>query len=636
MSVDSARSRVVYARDCSVKILDHDEAQTFVEENHSQGKSRGNQKIISLGLSVGNEVVGVAQFCTPRTARKKREYTTELLRLCFLKDTRVTGGASKLVKNYIKMFSPSDFFTYQDTTGEVTNVYETCGMQFVRQEPKKQYLVSPGKTLSSAERKDKEVFTLESVARLGPDNLLGTDLGEVFHPDGSRKTNIELFTEELGWGLEDTSGDRLYEWVNPDYTFYTYKITAAGSEKYYYGVSHVKKASASVEDCLDDGYFGSGGRTGNNNKFVNWKKKHSDSLQKEVLQTFPRKSSAYAHEKKLVRDLWKEDPNCLNSRGGGVVTGFNLGQSARYSTANCEIHGESTHSGKSCVACLNSSNISVKSCSIHGEVKHVGDKCCKCRSAKSLRQDSCLIHGDTMHRGDSCLSCVNEETKTVGNCPIHGEVTFQGKTCSTCNRERTISVRECEVHGVTKHFGETCCKCVSAKTFTVKTCPKHGETKHSGGSCIACRESIYKSGNCEIHGLVTFKGNSCVPCSNPTVSMKECQVHGVTKHLGEKCYRCRRSVFELKDCPVHGNTKFQGSLCVKCRSQVKIKDKDCQECGLVFTPTNNRQKLCKRDHYRNCQVCEKPYLWNPKKKACSISCGLTLSQLQRTAESSAL
>lgn len=136
----------------------------------------------------------------------KRVYTTELYRMAFEKEMRIVGGASKLLSFYRKTFRPADIFTYQDTTGEGTRVYEHCGFTLVRQDKKKQYLVAPGKTLETASRK--EALGMAYATRYGPDRILGTKLGEVLRADGSRKSNKEIFIEDLGWHIEETTGDR--------------------------------------------------------------------------------------------------------------------------------------------------------------------------------------------------------------------------------------------------------------------------------------------------------------------------------------------------------------------------------------------------------------------------------------------
>ena len=335
-SLDNATK--FFARNCECRPISSDEARDFMDQHHRQGSTK--DKTVSCGIySPGGDLLGVISFCSPRTAAKRREYSRELVRLCFKSGVRVVGGASKLFKFYTKTYSPADIFTYQDATGEVTDVYEKSGMKFVSQGKRKSYLVAPGKTLDTGSRR--EVLGLAYAVRYGPDRILGTKVGEVFDPQtGKRKSNRDIFLENLGWHIEDTNGDRVYEWINPSMTHYVYKITASDSKKYYYGVSHVKKADATVDDCLADDYWGSGGSL-SSNKFNNWKKKHKDTLQKEILRRFKRKSEAYNFEKSIIGDLYATDKLCLNSIMGGKDGGVNgWKESSPLNESICEIHGK--------------------------------------------------------------------------------------------------------------------------------------------------------------------------------------------------------------------------------------------------------------------------------------------------------
>jgi hypothetical protein len=134
-------------------------------------------------------------------------------------------------------------------------------------------------------------------------------------------------------------------------TFYLYKITASDSLKYYYGVSHVNKENASVDDCLHDGYYGSGG--GNqDNKFRRWKNKHQIHLEKVVISRFPSKTEAYRSEQEIVGDLYSIDCLCLNSIRGGINGGQNLERSLeRIALKECSLHGLTKFKGDSCYKC---------------------------------------------------------------------------------------------------------------------------------------------------------------------------------------------------------------------------------------------------------------------------------------------
>jgi hypothetical protein len=499
----------LYARDCVSSILDNELANAFVDEHHSQGSVTIATKLKSIALYHKGELVAVAQFCYPRTEKAKRSYTTELLRLAFRTDTRIVGGASKLIAFYKNTYKPTDMFTYQDTTGEVTEVYEKAGFTLVSQSKTKAYLVAPGKTLETATRK--EALGMAYATRYGPDRILRTKLGEQLRDDGTRKSNEELFYE-LGWHREETSGDRIYEWLNPNVTFYTYKTTATDSDKYYYGMSHVKEAAASIEACLNDGYLGSGDPKQSNNKFANWKKAHRNQLHKEVLETFDSKAKAYIAEKELIGELWRTDSNCMNSAAGGRGHGAN---SLRINLRVCPIHGEVKHNGATCLLCVAAKTRSVGVCEIHGETIFWGTSCSRCSSLANIKMATCLIHGETKHKGKVCYKCEQQGLIKQQVCSIHGSVTHQGGTCTACTAENKNSMKICAIHGETKHQKDSCYKCMTISKNTVKSCSVHGEVKHYGDTCAKCAlASTYTDGECARHGKVRLRKGNCTKCSS--------------------------------------------------------------------------------------------------------------------------
>lgn len=536
----------IYARHCAVGRLDETVANDFVASWHRQGSTI--EKTHSVGLYYNEELVGVMQFCYPRTSGMQSKYTRELLRMAFKDDIRVVGGASKLFQYYVKTNKPADIFTYQDTTGELTSVYERCGMKLVKQDKKKAYLVAPGKTLSTGSRK--EILGLPYATRYGPDRILGTKLGEVFDEQGQRLTNVQLFTEKLGWTLVETTGDRIYEWFNENISFYTYKLTAPNSDKYYYGVKSIRLPNPTAEDCLSDGYLGSG----RSEHFLRWRKKYS--LEKEILGIYRRKSLAYAEEKKLVGELYKIDPLCLNSAPGGA------------------------HGGLS----VENKLISEKSCSKHGLYKHIGSTCYKCIGERGYEVQTCPTHGLTTHRGSACLSCEATKKFTQGQCEKHGSVTFRSGKCDTCRAEGLITEAECELHGLTPHRAGRCSTCVAQSAMTEAECATHGVSKHQGGKCMACHnEGNLHEAKCEVHGPTTFIGSTCRKCSSArAVTEQECPKHGMTAFQGEKCAKChsQKSV-TMKECPTHGVVKHRGETCQSCLADKRKSVEECEHHGLT-------------------------------------------------------
>lgn len=595
--------RTIYARNTSVGNLTPEIAQEFVAQYHHQGAVEMGLISASVGLlGPDDELVAVAQFCPVRTSGMAQRYSTEWIRLAFKSDVRVVGGASKLFSFYTGSRTVYDVFTYQDATGELTDVYEHCGMTLVRDGGTKQYLVAPGKTFDTGGRK--EVLGMPYATRYGPDRILGTSLGEVYHADGSRKSNEDIFLEDLGWHIEETPGDRIYEWFNPDITHYVYRISATERDEYYYGVSHIKRAHASIDECMQDGYFGSG-RT----RLENWKATlEPGTMQKEVLGLFSTRARAYAAEKELIGDLYTADPLCLNAMPGGSANAWRgyifqdkecgehglvphrAGHCVRctvqgtYQIQECIVHGPSPSSGGKCARCRVNAVWDLQECPIHGESWHQKNRCQTCTAQSSIRVLECPKHGRTKHIGVSCCRCSSEFANTMAYCDIHGEGKHIGPICRRCTSYDAWNFQECDVHGESWHIGDRCSKCSSASTWKLEECAIHGESWHQGGRCQRCVSvSGYKLRECSIHGMVMHNGYSCATCRvQRSFTEKECSTHGLCTHQGEQCLSCvalRRLVYQ--ECAIHGEALHQGDSCCKCATDSAYTLQECSVHGWV-------------------------------------------------------
>ena len=312
-----------YARKLIAKEIPWDIAKQFTKQYHRDGmpKKVGGNKI-SYGLYDHDELLAVAMFCNPRTAAKLREYTSELLRLTFKTDVRIIGGASKLIKQYITDKNPWDLFTYQDTSGENTDVYLHAGMtERTKNVKPKQVIVKNGYTYEQAKQANQKGlwFSMIQVVSHGPDALIGSNIGEQY-VNGKRVSNVKLFTMPeygLDYHLEDIPGDRLFEWRNPNISFYIYKITSEVSDGYYIGrhVQHLSEKDLKQQYQQNpqiDAYMGSGGA-----KFQNWVKKVGQhTLRKEILKIVATHKQASYQEKKYI-DL--TDINCKNQKTGDAA-----------------------------------------------------------------------------------------------------------------------------------------------------------------------------------------------------------------------------------------------------------------------------------------------------------------------------
>jgi hypothetical protein len=453
--------------------IDNRLALEFISHHGVRRNPHPSIKIKSLGCHVGEELVGVAQFCAPRTPARQKTYSTELLTLCCRKELPIRGMAGKLINYYKEHYHPADIFTYQNSMGGDSCAYKECGLSF---------------------------------------------------QGGSR--------------------DKLWEWFNPDLTFYTYKITATDSHKHYYGVRHIKKALASLDDCLLDDYDGSGGR-GDQNKFNNWKAKHSRTLQKEVLSTFTSKAPAYHEERVLVGGKWQTDSNSLNSRPGGMASFITKARVHKAFCQNCNT--VTNHKGDSCCQCTALKNISLRICSRnvetnHGITKHKGDACCSCSIKKGNSKQYCQKHGEVIFTGAKCRTCLSQEQISFQHCDsgLHGLTKHQKGRCLKCSSAGNLTLMDCDKHGTSYHRGKTCLKCKQADSYSKEYCPLHQRmTKHHGGACCSClaQKSIIRR-LCPKHGDTKFHGSACRACISEKAT--HTRWHGDNSH--PSCHYCYMKV----------------------------------------------------------------------------------------------
>lgn len=513
----------IYGRNCYVEKIELRRAVEFISEHHRQGAPKRIVNPYPYGIfdKVRKELLGVLLVANPRTSHMRERYHHEISRLAFCKDVRIIGGASKLISHFIREKNPYNLFTYQSLAGEVTDVYERAGMTFVSESPAKRVLLHNSvPEFKQARNNRKDWFSMEQVVRFGPDNLLKTNLGEVIR-DGHRLTNVELFTEILGYRIVDVPGDRVYDWHNPEVSYYVYKISATDSEKYYIGRSSIWGANVTVEDCLNDGYFGSGGQ-----EFQSWKKAHRESLQKEIIGLYKKFEQAVRKEKKEISLSYKADPRCLNRHTGNVP---GARSSVVTSISYCPKHGETSHSSH--------------------------QKCVKCCSEKQIIIDMCSVHGESKHRGGVCFKCSSSRWWSVKNCPEHGETKHHKSSCSQCAADKRVE------------------KYPLPNPISLGTCDKHGEVKFTAGQCSIClAEQTFGKGTCPIHDSVTTRSKSgvCVSCANSSyIFDKDCPTHGTTPHVNDKCFQCLRSskkALGLVDLNYNDSDKT-------CR---------CPDCGFVF------------------------------------------------------
>ena len=113
---------VLYARKCSIVEVKTSEVRDFLNANHIQGYTTSS---FNYGLTHNNTLVALMTFGNTRIGIGKKEEGFELIR--FASSCRVIGGASKLLKHFIKTHQPSKIISYSDNEWSTGKLYSTLG-----------------------------------------------------------------------------------------------------------------------------------------------------------------------------------------------------------------------------------------------------------------------------------------------------------------------------------------------------------------------------------------------------------------------------------------------------------------------------------------------------------------------------
>jgi hypothetical protein len=124
----------IYARKCEIREVLNSESDKFLDDNHIQGKAKSK---IKLGLYYENKIVSIITLGNYRkiTGLNSIHNEYELIRYCSLLNTNVIGGFSKLLKFFIKKYSPSKIMSYADRRYSKGILYEKNGFKFIKNTP---------------------------------------------------------------------------------------------------------------------------------------------------------------------------------------------------------------------------------------------------------------------------------------------------------------------------------------------------------------------------------------------------------------------------------------------------------------------------------------------------------------------
>ena len=118
------------ARKCEIKEITSKECRQFINDNHIQGFIGFKY---GIGLYYKDELISVMTFGKLRRnlGYKDENDTYEILRFCTKSGYSICGGASRMLKTFIKTYKPKKIITYSDRRWSNGNVYEKIGFKFI-------------------------------------------------------------------------------------------------------------------------------------------------------------------------------------------------------------------------------------------------------------------------------------------------------------------------------------------------------------------------------------------------------------------------------------------------------------------------------------------------------------------------
>lgn len=123
----------IYARKCKIVNVLPKDRNEFLKQNHLQGRDTAS---IALGLEYEGELVALATFKKTNMSKGGDGTEWELSRFCNKLNGTVVGGASKLIKHFMREYSEGmKLISYADSRWSRGNLYESLGFEFAGRTP---------------------------------------------------------------------------------------------------------------------------------------------------------------------------------------------------------------------------------------------------------------------------------------------------------------------------------------------------------------------------------------------------------------------------------------------------------------------------------------------------------------------
>lgn len=132
----------IYARKCTIRNISSKEHSIFMSHTHLQGPVTAK---IRLGLFYEDNLVCCMSFSKSRFSNSPKKDSYELLRYSTKLNTRVVGGASKLLSYFLKNYSPNEVISYCDRDYSSGNLYSTLGFKMEKILPPSYFYFKHGK-----------------------------------------------------------------------------------------------------------------------------------------------------------------------------------------------------------------------------------------------------------------------------------------------------------------------------------------------------------------------------------------------------------------------------------------------------------------------------------------------------------
>ena len=123
------KENTIFARKCTVKEIDPQTKNTFLNKYHIQGEDKSQ---IKLGLFYNDILSAIMTFSKPRLAlggKLSYENIYELSR--YASSQYIVGGGNKLIKYFTKTYKPKSIYSYSDNrwTDPNNNMYLKMGFK---------------------------------------------------------------------------------------------------------------------------------------------------------------------------------------------------------------------------------------------------------------------------------------------------------------------------------------------------------------------------------------------------------------------------------------------------------------------------------------------------------------------------